>query len=149
MGGTTRPSWEDPGSSTNRGLFYQGQRAATAQTNGGELKSIQTNSKTKRSEGPPCPRCMFSELEQTSEMILSIRQIQHIGALNCKDLTKTWRPSKQQFTNPLNKYCWMNSLREKWQFKHWKERASKWPTLKIWKVIKNTVGLAALTSTTP
>lgn len=150
MGDTTRTSCEDPGSSRNLGLFYQGQRAATAQANGGELKSTQTNSKNKCSEGPPCRRCiMFSELEQISEMILSLIQTQHLSDLNCKELTKTWRPTKQQLTNSLNKYCWMTSLWEKWHSNTGKRGLQNRLLWRYRKLSKNTVGLAALGSTTP
>lgn len=80
----------------NSRLFCQGQRTATAQSYGGESKATQTSSKNKCSEAPPCPRyILLSEMEQTSQMILSIIQTKHISDLNSKELVKTWRPIKQ------------------------------------------------------
>lgn len=46
MGDTIRDITGRSVSSTNLGLFCHGQKAATAQSHGGELRSTQTSSKT-------------------------------------------------------------------------------------------------------
>lgn len=145
--GQNKESWEDPESSTVLGLFCQGWRSTMPRTTEEEMKPTQTRNKNKYSEGSSCPR----RITLSALQIWSCPLPRHstLVTRTLRDLLRLGGPQGNDRINSLNKYCWIKFIKRKMSFKHWKDQASKWSTLKTQRLPKNTVGVAALGSTTP